>query len=101
MTTQSVLSRAASQQETASQFRNPDGRSALDNLCRPALVEMQSNFFALQFDLMKIVPARFILETALKTGELQPGGLVVETVPARLRWAWRLCARILACGCRW
>ena len=45
------------------QFRNADGRSVLDNLCRPSLVQMQSNLFALQFDLMKIVPARFILET--------------------------------------
>lgn len=42
-------------------------------------MQMQANLFALQFDLMKIVPARFILETALKTGELKEGGLVVES----------------------
>jgi cysteine synthase A len=40
---------------------------------------MQTNLFALQFDLMKIVPARFIVETALETGELRTGGLVVES----------------------
>jgi cysteine synthase len=65
--------------ETTSHFGNPEWVSALDNLCRPSFVEMQPNLFALQFDLMKIVPARFILETALKNGELQPGGLVVES----------------------
>ncbi len=35
--------------------------------------------FALQFDLMKIVPARYILENALRTGQLEPGALVVES----------------------
>ena len=53
--------------------------SALDSLCRPALIQMQPNLFAAKFDLMKIVPARFILEQALATGALQPGGLVVES----------------------
>lgn len=84
MTMQSVLSRSvvadrSSDNGTTTQFRNTEGRSALDNLCRPSLVQMQSNLFALQFDLMKIVPARFILETALQTGELKEGGLVVES----------------------
>jgi S-sulfo-L-cysteine synthase (3-phospho-L-serine-dependent) len=64
---------------TTTPLRNTAGRSALDNLCQPALVQMQERLFALQFDLMKIVPARFILETALQTGELAPGGLVVES----------------------
>lgn len=73
------MSRATMNDGATSQFKNPAGLLALDNLCRPALVELQSNLFALQFDLMKIVPARFILETALRTGELQPGGLVVES----------------------
>ncbi len=40
---------------------------------------MQPNLFAAQFDLMKIVPARFILENALATGLLKEGGLVVES----------------------
>ena len=53
--------------------------SVLDSLCKPSLIRMDANVFALQFDLMKIVPARFILETALNKGELQPGGLVVES----------------------
>lgn len=53
--------------------------SALDHLCTPSLMELRPHLFAVKFDLMKIVPARFILENALKTGELEPGGLVVES----------------------
>lgn len=84
MTTQSAMSRAevaghGGGNGTTAQFQNPLWRPALDNLCQPALVQMQPNLFAMQFDLMKIVPARFILETALKTGELKKGGLVVES----------------------
>lgn len=53
--------------------------SALDSLCRPSLVRLDQEMFALKFDLMKIVPARYILENALETGQLRPGGLVVES----------------------
>ena len=53
--------------------------SALDHLCDPALIQLQPQLYAVKFDLMKIVPARYILETALANGDLQPGGLVVES----------------------
>lgn len=53
--------------------------SPLDHLCRPAVVRLQPNHYAAKFDLMKIVPARHIVEHALATGELKPGGLVVES----------------------
>lgn len=53
--------------------------STLDHLCKPSLVELQPNLHAAKFDLMKIVPARYIVEQALKSGKLQPGGLVVES----------------------
>jgi len=52
---------------------------ALDNLCTPSLIRLSPNLVAAQFDLMKIVPARYILEHALATGALPPGGLVVES----------------------
>lgn len=54
-------------------------QSTLDHLCRPSLVQLQPNHFAAKFDLMKIVPARYIVEQALKSGELKPDGLVVES----------------------
>ncbi len=53
--------------------------SALDHLCTPSLLQLRPHLFAVKFDLMKIVPARFILEHALKTGALKKGGLVVES----------------------
>ncbi|MBL8481078.1 MAG: pyridoxal-phosphate dependent enzyme [Rhodocyclaceae bacterium] len=76
MTTQTLLSDPVS---SASPFPGGGLAGTLDHLCRPALLQMQNNVFALQFDLMKIVPARYILETALKTGALKPGGMVVES----------------------
>ena len=62
--------------------RRPDQRpvdSALDDLCKPSLVRLGEHLYAVRFDLMKIVPARFILEEALASGALEPGGLVVES----------------------
>jgi len=53
--------------------------STLDHLCKPSLVRLQPNLYAAKFDLMKIVPARYIVEQALESGELKPGGLVVES----------------------
>lgn len=51
----------------------------LDHLCKPSLVRLRPNLYAVKFDLMKIVPARYIVEQALARGELKPGGLVVES----------------------
>lgn len=63
----------------ATPLMSTEARSALDGLCRPDIIQLQPNLVAAQFDLMKIVPARFILENALETGLLQEGGLVVES----------------------
>lgn len=79
MTIDSRRSQIVSDEQDGGSFRNPEGFTALDALCKPSFVTMSPNLFALQFDLMKIVPARFILENALKTGELKKGGLVVES----------------------
>jgi cysteine synthase len=65
--------------ELTTTFQQLTSQAALDKLCEPSLVQLQENLFALQFDLMKIVPARFILETAVRTGALQRGGLVIES----------------------
>ncbi|MCI5150775.1 MAG: pyridoxal-phosphate dependent enzyme, partial [Candidatus Electrothrix sp. MAN1_4] len=53
--------------------------SALDHLCSPSIIRMQQNLFAEKYDLMKIVPARFIIKQALETGALKKNGLVIES----------------------
>lgn len=64
---------------TLSQTAPHQLKSPLDHLCEPSLIRLSPRLYAAQFDLMKIVPARYILETALANGELEPGGLVVES----------------------
>ena len=58
---------------------NLASQSPLDSLTAPSLIQIQPQIFALKFDLMKIIPARFILENALQSGALKEGGLVVES----------------------
>jgi cysteine synthase len=65
--------------------------SALDGLCRPDLVRLRPNLVAVRFDLMKIVPARFILEDALRSGALAPGGLVIESSSGTFALGLALC----------
>ena len=84
MTIQSILSHPVVadphvRNGATTQIMRNEAQSALDSLCQPAIIQMQANLFAAQFDLMKIVPARFILENALETGALKEGGLVVES----------------------
>lgn len=84
MTIQNILSHPAIdalgvRNGAATPLMNTEARSALDGLCRPDIIQLQPNLVAAQFDLMKIVPARFILENALETGLLKKGGLVVES----------------------
>lgn len=46
---------------------------------QPTLRPMRSNLHLLMFRLMKLVPAKYIVNQALERGELDPGGLVLET----------------------
>lgn len=46
---------------------------------RPRLARLAPNLFAACFPLMKLLPARFMLERAQAAGRLQPGGAVAET----------------------
>jgi cysteine synthase len=45
----------------------------------PTLVRLDTNFYALAYRLMKMVPARHILRQARVSGDLGPGTTVVET----------------------
>lgn len=45
----------------------------------PSMVDLAPNFYAAQFRLMKLLPARYMLDRAEESGALQPGGHIVET----------------------
>ncbi len=45
----------------------------------PMIVRLTANLYAAVFRLMKLVPAKFVVERALETGRLRPGGVVAET----------------------
>ena len=53
--------------------------SISDALVKPALIKLQERLYLLQFRIMKIVPAKFIIERALQLGRLRPGDLVLES----------------------
>lgn len=65
--------------------------SPLDALCTPSIIRLSPNLVAAQFDLMKIVPARYILQNALDTGRLKRGGLVVESSSGTFALGLALC----------
>ena len=45
----------------------------------PSVVTLESNLFAASFPLMKLLPARFIMDRARDDGTLKPGAVVIET----------------------
>lgn len=45
----------------------------------PDVVALEPNLFGISFFLMKLIPARFILDRAQEEGELAPGAVVIET----------------------
>lgn len=45
----------------------------------PQIIELRPNFYAAQFRLMKLLPARYMLDRAEQNGLLQSGGHIVET----------------------
>jgi cysteine synthase A len=50
----------------------------LEEALMPRLLRAQENLLLAQFDIMKLIPANYILTQALSRGALQPGGTVVE-----------------------
>src|SRR5689334_5960040 len=45
----------------------------------PSIVTLGPNLFAASFPLMKLLPARFIMDRARDEGTLKPGAVVIET----------------------
>ena len=59
---------------------------------RPRLAGLGPNIVAAAFPLMKLMPARFILDQAEKSGELEPGARIIETTSGTFGMAIALLA---------
>lgn len=56
-----------------------EGWQWLEHQQRPRLWWVRGNLCAAAFSLMKLAPARHMIEQAVSTGQLAPGGHIVET----------------------
>ena len=65
-----------------------------DALALPRIVMLRPNLFGLVFPLMKLLPARFMIEQARHEGVLSPGGLIAETTSGPLGLALAMVARL-------
>lgn len=54
-------------------------RSVVDAMELPAIIRIRPNFHVVAFTLMKLLPARFMLDRAEQRGEIEPGTTVLET----------------------
>ncbi|BBP02515.1 cysteine synthase family protein [Sulfuriferula nivalis] len=50
-----------------------------DAVLYPKLFKLQDNLYAASFFLMKLLPAKFILDNARKEGKIRPGSTIAET----------------------
>src|SRR5579863_7386259 len=66
----------------------------VDSLALPRLVWLRQNLIGLVFPLMKLLPARFIIQGALDEGQLEKGGLVVESTSGTFGLALAMVARL-------
>lgn len=52
---------------------------SIGELERPRIIQLRPNLFACCFQIMKLLPARFMLDRAEDRGEISPGGVICET----------------------
>ena len=71
----------------------PDKHS-LSDFEMPRLVHFGRNLYGASFFLMKLLPARHILDTAEREGRLKPGGSIVETTSGTFGLALAILARL-------
>jgi len=69
-------------------------RSRLLAFERPRIVRLRPNLFAACFQLMKLLPARFMLDRAEDAGFLHPGGHIVETTSGTFGMALAMLAAV-------
>lgn len=60
----------------------------------PRIARLAPNLFAACFSLMKLLPARYMLERAQAIGRLQPGGIVAETTSGTFGLALAMVAAV-------
>lgn len=53
--------------------------SVVDSAALPSIIQLDDNLFGAAFVLMKLLPARFMLDQARASGQVKPGTMVVET----------------------
>jgi len=68
--------------------------NVVDAIALPRIVWLRPNLIGLAFNLMKLLPARFIVRKALEEGELAPGGLIAETTSGTFGLALAMVARL-------
>lgn len=66
----------------------------VDALALPRIVWLRPNLVGLSFTLMKLLPARYIVQRALEEKELRPGGLIAETTSGTFGLALAMVARL-------
>ncbi|KKX29418.1 cysteine synthase family protein [Rhizobium sp. LC145] len=64
----------------------------------PRMIELGANFYAAQFHLMKLLPARYMLDRAEESGALQPGGHITETSSGTFAMALAMLAAVRGYG---
>lgn len=72
---------------------SPIWRSFADSLADPKLVELTDNLTAVSFELMKMLPARHILNSAERRGELRRGQTIIESTSGSFGLALAMLAR--------
>ncbi|WP_059359038.1 pyridoxal-phosphate dependent enzyme [Parachlamydia acanthamoebae] len=50
-----------------------------DSICLPNLIEIEENLILASFSLMKLLPAKYVIEKAIRDGSLQKGSTIIET----------------------
>ncbi len=70
-----------------------DSRS-FNDLELPRLFRLAPNLFAASFHLMKLLPARYMLDQAERDGRLQPGGTICETTSGTFGLALAMLAAV-------
>lgn len=68
--------------------------SVIEANAMPQIIKLRDNFYAAVFTLMKLLPARYMIDEARRTGLLAPGATVIETSSGTLALGLALVCRL-------